>query len=68
MENQERVKESFKKWYAPYRGLPVDILDTFKAGYNACLDQEEWKNLYSEGLEVGMEMLRNYKEQVNKTK
>lgn len=30
----------------------------FIAGWKACIDQEEWKNLYTEGIEMGRKLER----------
>lgn len=60
---QREIDEQFKKWYVPHIGPPRDLRDAYEAGVNMLLDTEQWKNLYSEGLEVGMKMLRDYDKQ-----
>lgn len=47
----------------PYKkGAPA--YDVWIEGYEEAVNGEEWKNLYAEGLEVGLKMLRDYEGQL----
>lgn len=63
---EEYAKEQGKNKSEYYFASEGSLKEAYEQGWKDCIEQEEWKNLYSEGLEVGMKMLRQYKEAMQK--
>lgn len=65
----EEIKDAARK-YATEALVEADnywhLYNGYVAGYDECLNQQEWKNLYAEGLEVGLKMLRDYDKKTKK--
>lgn len=58
---KEQIRQIAENRY-PHTGRIADMIETrrndFIEGYQEALDQEEWKNLYAEGLSVGIAMYK----------
>lgn len=61
---QERIRQEAEKYargeyvYPTEDIYPPDASD-WEKGYWAAIDQEEWKNLYAEGIEMGRKLERS---------
>ncbi len=57
MTQDERIEESAENRYKTVPEKTKWICkDSFKDGWKACVNQEEWKNLYGEGVTVGLNL------------